>query len=463
MPKVLVSNDITITGASPYQVAALYEQLDFYYLAEQPDGTKSNELYPVVQQRGGTVVVPYGALQLVRSVLREATYEYATTWHQRRQWEAVFSTKDRASQQETLAAVYEAFGRRQYGLCFIAPCGAGKTRMGIRLIAEIGRPTLVVVHTKELLHQWTERLSTDIPQLEGHIGIIGDGAFDIKPVTVGLVQTLSKTCKEIDGRFSVVLMDEAHHVPAVSFATVVNAFRATVKIGITASERRRDRMHPLLYATIGPIISRISQRDLTNDGVVMAPLIKVVPTGWNYSFSSTTVSNMAYTRMMKHLVESRTRNNIIVDEIIDLVESGRNALVLSARIDHLEVLRAILVARHPGMSQMLTGRQSKKERIVAMERMVAGFPVTFATTQLAKEGLDAPLLSGLVFATPSRDFITVQQSVGRVQRSAAGKLQPVVIDFADNVGILSSQLASRMAIYNKLGGQYVQEYRIPIP
>jgi superfamily II DNA or RNA helicase len=228
----------------------------------------------------------------------------------------------------------------------------------------------------------------------------------------------------------------------------MNSLTATVKIGLTASTKRRDGLHPLIFATVGPIISSVAQTDLIDEGNVMPVHVEQLFTGFTSRWNAKT----DYTRMMTDLVKNRSRNDLLVNRLVELVDAGRHVLVLSARTEHLATLHGLLTLKRTGVGQVLTGKTPTKERKLAMARMVEGFPVTFATTQLAKEGLDAPILDALVYATPNRDDVTTQQSVGRIQRVLAGKPTPLVIDPVDNIGVLQHQASERMRVYRKVSG-----------
>lgn len=56
-----------------------------------------------------------------------------------------------------------------------APTGSGKTVVALYVIAERKQPALIIVHTKELLYQWIDRIETFLSIPKEDVGIIGDG------------------------------------------------------------------------------------------------------------------------------------------------------------------------------------------------------------------------------------------------------------------------------------------------
>ena len=81
-----------------------------------------------------------------------------------------FSASLRPYQEAAVSAMEK---HRQGILC--APCGSGKTVMGLSLISRRDQPALVLVHTKDLLHQWQENVRA---LLGIEAGVIGAGKRD---------------------------------------------------------------------------------------------------------------------------------------------------------------------------------------------------------------------------------------------------------------------------------------------
>lgn len=90
--------------------------------------------------------------------------------------------------------------------------GFGKTIVAIYCIKKRKQPTLIVVHTKELLHQWKKRLEEFFSLKKGDIGLIGDNKWEIgKKITIASYQTLARNgCEEIRDKFGFIVIDECH-------------------------------------------------------------------------------------------------------------------------------------------------------------------------------------------------------------------------------------------------------------
>ncbi len=94
------------------------------------------------------------------------------------------------------------------------PVGSGKTIVGLRIIHELDLSALIVVHTKELLYQWAERIEE---VLGIKAGIVGDNKWEEGgPVTVAMIQTLLSRggVDKLRRDYAIVLFDECHRTSA---------------------------------------------------------------------------------------------------------------------------------------------------------------------------------------------------------------------------------------------------------
>lgn len=430
---VEVGAALTIVGASAAERRVLHQAFDFRYsrkVWERGQLTRESATYPVVWERpeDGAVSLPYGCLSRLYDLLPHAAYTRTTVVHTKAGFPPLIQQReDRDGQAQALASVRDHIRRtRHYGFCIIAPCGAGKSWLGCRLIDEYRQPTLIVVHTKELLKQW-QNVIREAFGIEP--AIIADGKGAPGPhITIALVQTLARLVAGMAGHFGLIIFDECHHVPAETFAQVAGTLSATVKVGLTATPTRSDGLAPLIEATLGPQVAQITQASMQAEGAVLAPIVTAIRTGWRW-WGTDCARN--YTRLIGDLVDAQERNRLLAETIAALATGGRRLLVLSSRVNHLFALGKLLEARGVPC-QTLHGTLKAAEREAVMGRLRAGYPVTLAIEQLGKEGLDAPILDTLVWATPARDPGLIKQATGRVQRACDGKQPPLVIDFRDD-------------------------------
>jgi len=343
-------------------------------------------------------------------------------------------------------AVMDAL-QKHFGV-LVAPCGSGKTIMAAAVMAERRQPTLVIVHTKELMNQWVERISYFLGIPAGDIGIIGAGKENIKPITVGMVQTLCK--RDLDAireHFGFIILDECHHVPSTTFTEVVSAFDSFYMLGLSATPYRRDRLNKLIYASMGNLVAEVRDSELQQAGVKIKPEIIVRETGFDFDYDE----DSDYQPMISALVEDEDRNDLIASDVIQEASSnGNSILVLSDRKSHLSDLEALL--RGQGIEgKILTADVPKKQRAQIIQDFESGaLRVVLATGQLAGEGLDIPRLNRLFVTTPIKWKGRILQYAGRALRVADGKHDARIYDYVDMPGVLQVAYRSRRRVYASL-------------
>ncbi len=332
-----------------------------------------------------------------------------------------------------LRAVYDVL-QRPFGV-LDAATGSGKTVMALAVIAERRQPSLVLVHSKELLNQWAERIRSF---LGVEPGLIGDGKYDVQPVTVGIVNTVKKHLDSLPEHFGHIVVDEAHRTPATMFTEAVQAFDSKYMLGLTATPYRRDGLNKLIYITLGDRVHSVNKGLLRASGAVMSPEIIRRETDFRYSYRDD------YTRMISNLTQDPDRNRQIAADVIRQVRSrAGTALVVSDRVAHCEALQELIRAAGP-KTQVLTGQCSRAAREAIVQAVQAGeTDVLISTVQLLGEGFDCSGLSSLFLATPIKFKGRLIQVVGRILRPHDGK-NPVVFDYVDKrVGVLKAQSKSR--------------------
>lgn len=352
------------------------------------------------------------------------------------------------------AAAVAAIAKRSQGVV-VMPCGSGKTETALAAVARIGQPTLWLTHTQDLLRQSLARAGARLGLTEGQCGEIGGGKATLgSHITFATVQTLARReLNPIARRFGMVVVDECHHCFAnpqasAQFENVIRQFPAKWRIGLTATAYRQDGLLPTMHMVLGPCIYRMEQAGLAELGMTVTPVVHMQDTAFAASLPD--APRIDFGELLASLTADEERNQRITGDLRALLETGRQAIVLSARIAHLERLMERL---NDGGARMITGATRPKARKAALEDMGSGRArVLFASYSLAKEGLDLPGVSLLVLATPQRDSAVIRQAVGRIMRPAPGKAGALVLDYVDAAEpVCRSQAKARRAIYEDLG------------
>ena len=331
-----------------------------------------------------------------------------------------------------------------------APTGSGKTIMALSIIARHRQPSLIIVHTRELLNQWILAIERflDIPREA--VGILGGGK--LKPgdmISVGLVQTLKNKWPTIVEQVGHVIVDECHKCPARTFTDVITKFDAKYFLGLSATPWRRDRLTQSIYFHLGKQRYQISQEKLFEEGSLIKP--RVIPR--ETQFETLTDPGRYYSLMMKELSQNLERNRLICRDV-SLDQNDGIKLILSDRREHCHELAKILETDFKLTSIVITGSTPTKAR----EEIVSSLKETpsailISTIALLSEGFDLPQLSTLFLTTPIRFSGRLMQCLGRVLRPSPGKKSAMVYDYVDaRVGVLGNAAAAREQIYKQLFG-----------
>jgi superfamily II DNA or RNA helicase len=395
----------------------------------------------------GGLVVPRGFGRELINIAR--AFDEAITWDDQRiafpETGYTFTGTLRNYQEEAVDAIL----KRPQGV-LQAPTGSGKTIMALAIIAARRQPALVVCHTKELLHQWSDRISAFLNIPESEIGIIGDGKKTIgKQIIVGLVQSLCKCASDVAGRVGFLVVDECHRTPSKTFSDVVSRFDCKFMLGLSATPYRRDKLTRLIHLYLGDSLHTVDAGALVEAGQVLWPKVIQRET----SFRTRRNPSSEYSKMLSELTEDPVRNRLIARDVAGASKhwDGIN-LVLTDRKGHCAALQEILQLEHGvGDVAVLTGDVSAKERASIVERLNAGKVKTLiATGQLIGEGFDCRELSTLFLATPIKFSGRVLQYLGRVLRPAPGKQAARVLDYVDiHVPVLAAGAKARQRVYSR--------------
>ena len=329
------------------------------------------------------------------------------------------------------------------------PTGSGKTVMGIYMIAERKQPTLIVVHTCELLYQWIERLTEFLNIDKNQIGRIGGGQLDEdKNITVALIQTLKKYPEIID-QYSHLIIDECHRTPSKTHTDIASQFKGRYITGLSATPYRRDGLSKCIEWYCGKIRYKIEPKELIQKGHILG--IKSIIRKTNF-VSMLEDPAAEYSKLLQELSLDKERNKMIIDDITKAVKAGETCLVLSDRKAHCQELTNQIYYKSNIPVAILTGNISSKPRKQTIENINNGkIQVLVATGQLIGEGFDCKNLSALFLTLPIKFSGRVIQYLGRVLRPKKGKDKALVYDYFDeSVKCLYGSFKERQKQYKKL-------------
>jgi superfamily II DNA or RNA helicase len=327
----------------------------------------------------------------------------------------------------------------------------GKTVAAAFVIASRRTNTLALVHRAQLLDQWRERLASFLDLPIDSIGQIGAGKNKTTGIIdVAIIQSLYRKgeVKDLVAKYGHIVVDECHHLSAVSFEQVMRRVRAKYVIGLTATPVRKDGHHPIIYMQCGPIRFNVPVRAQ----VETSPFEhRVVPRTTTISWNQETAPKIQ--DLYALLATDLTRNEQIVRDVVAAFRRGRSPLVLSGRTEHIDRL-CIRLRQYCDRVFLLKGGIAGKERARLMQELVLEDQprIIIATGSYIGEGFDDSRLDTLFLAMPISWHGTLQQYVGRLHRLHDGKKVVEVYDYVDSsIPMLARMFEKRLRGYKALG------------
>jgi len=332
----------------------------------------------------------------------------------------------------------------------------GKTVLAAWMIAERSVNTLILVHRRQLMDQWFERLEEFLDCPAKEIGRLGAGRRTMKGrIDIALIQSLVRK-DAVDDRiagYGHVIIDECHHVSARGFELAARRARAKYILGLSATVQRKDGQHPIIFMQCGPVRHRVEAKTEAGSWP-FGHSVLVRPTGFRPSGEPEEDPRVAFQSLCQELVLDARRNAAICGDVREAFESGRHPLVLTERTEHLGLLAEGLA--EAGLPHVvLCGGMGKKELATSMEKLSpdsAHPPIVLATGRFVGEGFDCPRLDTLFLTLPVSWRGTIAQYAGRLHRLHEGKKEVRIHDYADlEVPMLSRMFDKRCQGYEAVG------------
>jgi superfamily II DNA or RNA helicase len=400
-------------------------------------------LYSVAREDDDYVYLPRGLKQKLSEVIPKITWQDELS--DGYSIEVTFDGELRTEQQQALASL------ENVGMGVIsARTGFGKTVLGAKLITDRKCSTVVLVHTQTLVEQWKERLNQFLtietePYVEytptgrirkkDKIGILsGTNAKQSRVVDIASISKLAKmSSQELDDFFSsygMVIVDECHHIAAQTFDKVIRHASSRYVYGLSATPSREDGLEPIIFMRCGEIVFQ-SQLGSYENALIQQ---FYYPRFTKFAEIDEELNRLPYPQLVKKLAQSKSRNQRIVEDLVEQYKDGRKILVLSERVAHLRELEKMLKEElEDVVCFSLVGKSSKKVRNDVTEKL-RHFDkpfVLFATGKLVGEGFDLPQLDTLFFGLPFSAKNNQTQYLGRLQRNLDQKDELRVFDYVD--------------------------------
>jgi len=329
----------------------------------------------------------------------------------------------------------------------VLPTGAGKTIIALKAIEELGVSTLIVVPTLVLVEQWRERLKEAFGV---EVGVVAGESGRLRPITVSTYDSASTRADRMGEKFELLVFDEVHHLPSLTYSRIALEYLAPYRLGLTATPERSDGGHAALVELVGGVIYELGVEELA--GVYLSPYtIETVYLPltrgereryegeyWQYiSFLEERGIKIESGEDYRRLVMRSGRDLEARRAIRARERALRIAYGSQMKLDYLRRLmrentdeKMLIFTRYNDLvyrisREMLipaiTHRTPRAEREEILEGFREGRYMRIITSRVLEEGIDVPDASIAVIISgtgSSREFI---QRLGRILRKGKGK------------------------------------------
>lgn len=397
------------------------------------------------------VGLPRGCLDEVQAFLAEHGVDCVV--EDQREAGAKLSVRFSGKLRPEQSAAVQALAQHDFGV-LAATTAFGKTVVAAAMIALRSCSTLVLVHRRELLRQWVERLQEFLSLEAKEVGSIGCGKR--KPtgrIDVALIQSLVRKGEVSDliSGYGQLVVDECHHLSATSFELVARRSKAKYVLGLSATVARKDGHHPIIFMQCGPVRHRVDPRtQAARRGIDHRVRIQQT----EFRFENTVGQRLSMPAVYAALANDADRNALIFDDVLRALEEGRCPIVLTERRDHLDWLQQKFsrFARNVVVLKGGMTENARKDAEAVLNASGSGERLVLSTGRYLGEGFDDPRLDTLFLTMPISWKGTLAQYVGRLHRNHHDKTNVIVYDYVDAaVPVLARMAARRQAGYRALG------------
>lgn len=444
----------------------------------------------MVELDGDTLVMARGYALQLKLLLRE--HGIKVWWQDRTVWQRGepmgFEQFDYLSHQP---AAVKKITRHRQGI-YKAPTGSGKTVTAIGFIWErMPERSIILVDRINLVDQWIDRIEQHMGIPREEIGRIGEGEWTEGRVTVATVQTLHRHRKRLQDegwfyKWSVMILDECHHVTAQTLLELVQMFPARFRLGMSATPDKTGIFEIALNA-LGEVFYETTHDELRRLGLLVEPEVRVVQTGFDFTYWPDHTADKKgncdkpgcksrvpyhrhrnnYMQLKSALVNDHDRNMLVMNNIAEGYQQGAVQLVITDQTTHIEAMMQEFVASYGAWIpedhvHVLIGKQKgkKRQQIINTIETVSEPHIIFST--IAGEALDIPIIAHVHLVFPTRNPRKTEQNIGRGTRMHDDKGDSLIFDYVDvNVPVLVGQFRSRRwKCYEPLGLQVVAPERL---
>lgn len=396
------------------------------------------------------IIIPRGCIQSLKDLLEKKSIKLSVheQCHQGKLISCSFQGQLSFQQEEAVQELMNS----DNGI-IAATTGFGKTVLAASLMAQREINTLIIVNRKQLIEQWKEKLAAFLDIDKKQIGQIGGGKN--KPsqyIDIAMIQSLNRNekARENLSNYGQVIVDECHHISAITFEDVLRGVTAKYVYGLTATPDRKDGLQPIMSMQCGPIIYKVSAKKQSK----VRPFRHILVPRYTKFKSALKDADKNTVNLGTELVKDAKRNEMIFDDVLTELDNHSTPIILTERIEHVQLLEKMFSGFVKNIV-ILNGNLSDKEKRKQLERLndlVDKEALIIATGKYIGEGFDNDRLDCLFLVYPFSYKGILQQYVGRLHRLHPDKTEVKVYDYIDHhVSLLKNMYQNRSKGYRDLG------------
>ena len=293
--------------------------------------------------------------------------------------------------QDESISVFHADGDVRGGSgVIVLPCGAGKTMVGMGVMAALQTATLILTPSTVAARQWIDELLDKTTLTADQIGEYTGLEKQVRPVTITTYQMITHRKRRKDdfphfalfnqGNWGLIIYDEVHLLPAPVFRITAD-LQARRRLGLTATLVREDGRQSDVFTLIGPKKYDVPWKILEKQGwIAQAECYEVrvsLPEDGRMSYALTPQEEK-----YRFAAENRVKLPII-DQILQK-HPDDNILIIGMYLDQLGQVSPRYGA------PLITGQTPVVERETLFDRFRAGEIHTLVVSKVANFAIDLP-------------------------------------------------------------------------
>jgi len=310
--------------------------------------------------------------------------------------------------------------------------GTGKTTVFGEVARNWPGRVLVLAHREELIEQARSRLSV---MTQEYVGVEqAQWNAQGERIVIGSVQSLSRDTRLARfprDRFSLVIIDEAHHAVASSYRKVLNHFEGAKWLGVTATPDRTDE------SAMGQVFDSVAYVYDIQDGIrdqwlvpVACQMVEVAAVDLS---QVKTVAGDLNQGQLDAVMASEEALHGIAKPTLELA-GDRRTILFTTSVDNAHRLAEVLNRYRAGSARAVDGGTAADLRKATLAGHKRGDFQFLCNVGVLTEGYDDPGVSCVAMGRPTKSRALYTQCIGRGLRPAPGKTDCLVLDFAGNSG-----------------------------